>query len=231
MHRDFPQLMVDVRCPLELRNALANVYSENDEYGVIVDVILSQNEPEPDEAAEDSEDDDTLFDTLYRMLVLLGMPSKQECRNAYGEENLVWKVVTSILLPERRSRKQRKTVNMKQYSFHCKQWSITAGYEAPIARARERLEVTPGAMDLLLSMASWDPSARPTMFEVCIIGNNLPHIAPVFLMPLQFNLYLPAQALQSSAFQNFAIKSSNETTFSPHERYVAYGGSRQLSNV
>ncbi len=168
MHPDSSQLMVNVRCPLDLRNALAKVYSENDEFGVIVDVILSQNEPEPHEAAEDSEEDDTLFDTFYRILVLFGMPSKEEYRNAYGEENLVWKAVTSILLPERRSRKQRKNASVKQFSLHRKQWSLTAGYEAPIARARERLETAPGAMDLLLSMASWDPSVRPTMFEVCL---------------------------------------------------------------
>ncbi len=162
--------MVDVCCPLDLRNALAKVYSENDEFGVIVDVILSQNEPdEAVDSEEEKEEDDTLFNTFYRMLVLFGMPLKEEYERAYGEDNLVWKAATSILLPEKRSRRQRKTASMKQFSLHCKQWSLTAGYEAPIARARERLDTVPGAMDLLLSMASWDPSVRPTMFKVCYL--------------------------------------------------------------
>ncbi len=172
MHPNSSQLMINVCCPLDLRNALARVYSENDEFEVIVDVILSQNEPDEAANSDEEEEDDTLFNTFYRMLVLLGMPSKEECRTAYVEENLVWKAVNSILLPERRFKKQRKTASMKQFSLHCKQWSVTAGYEAPIARARERLENVPGAMDLLLRMASWDPSVRPTMLEVCCLNGN-----------------------------------------------------------
>lgn len=44
-------------------------------------------------------------------------------------------------------------------------FSLKEGTDPLIARGRARLESVPGAMDLVMSMASFYPAERPTMLE------------------------------------------------------------------
>lgn len=148
--------MADVKCPPCLKKRLAEIWLNCDPlspYHVLGEVIRSV---EVEGACNDSFDT-TLFDTIYRYVVLFGLPEfaaseKRDIsqRAIYNEDNPVWVAVTEELgysmvgcrilhanraYPRRRicSRSQSKS-SVEQYDKDCALWSVKIGSHPVIKR-------------------------------------------------------------------------------------------------
>ena len=126
------------------------------------------------------EPDDTLYDTLYRFLVLFGVPKE---KSQWKEGSRVWRAIDSCLGSEYASyasnattRSRRNVTNpsvpikegldFAQYKIDCSKFSILNGENEHIARARKSLERINGGMDLLFSLVSFDPNRRSSPLDV-----------------------------------------------------------------
>ena len=167
----YEELMQNVKCPDVLRYAIAKRWSSRPQYAVIVDVI--QRSP-MDETAEE-EEDPILFDTLYRYLVLLGLPGQSghcsavERAGEWLADNCIWRVCAHQLLPHllpKSNRKGRSPVAARQFAADQAQFSLAFGSAACIVRARERLNSVPGMLSALQDMLSYVPSERPAMLQL-----------------------------------------------------------------
>jgi serine/threonine protein kinase len=166
-HAPYEEILDDVKCPIGLKKRLRKVW-ENENvkgYDVIRSVILS--DVFKDEAGNiiDGEPDETLYDTLYRFLVLFGIPDApfetKRCPK-------VWKAIFDSLNPSN----SRSAVRMKQgsdatrYSRDCRKYSVRDGNNKHIAGARKRLQSMDGGMELLFRLCSFDPTCRASAIEV-----------------------------------------------------------------
>jgi serine/threonine protein kinase len=236
-HCPYEELLVEVKCPEELRLALESVWSDPELEAVYGVVVAAAGEEEEEEGGDecgsggDSEDDAegggdeemdgerrsgsggmgrmdrTLADTLYRFLVLFGLPSSDALSsNELWQENPVWRaclaylassvsdVPPSLRYPtagttagDRRKGKGKGKAKSKEaagsgvvgggpptkavakrvaagFAVHRGQWGVQCGSSPAMAAARVNLEAT-GAMELLLCMANFDATMRPTMFD------------------------------------------------------------------
>ena len=113
--------------------------------------------------------DEVLYDTLYRFIVLFGIP---EVKFGYKKCPKVWKAITDCLegggvvkkggKPFRRKNSQDTT----QYNRDRRKFSISTGNNQHIARARRKLESMKGGMDLLFRLCSFDPTERASAMDV-----------------------------------------------------------------
>ena len=108
--------------------------------------------------------DETFNNTLYRFLVLFGIPAtpfqQKKCP-------LVWKAMRESFDCEwaRPVRKKSSGFDMTQYNRDCKEYSIHNGNNVYIARARIALQSMKGGLDLLFHLCSFDPSQRATAMQ------------------------------------------------------------------
>merc|ERR1712051_1053604 len=103
-------------------------------------------------------EDQTLYDTLYRFLVLFGVPERQ---SGTKKPEKVWVAINSTLLPPKTPR-AKKCPDTEVFHKDRKKYSLTHGSHKRIADARRRLLGMDGAMELLLSLVSFDPKKRAT---------------------------------------------------------------------
>lgn len=148
--------MADVKCPPSLKKRLADIWLYCDPlspYHVLGEVIRSV---ETEDGSAESFDS-TLFDTLYRYVVLFGLPEfdlgKRDMsqRAIYNEDNPVWVAVTEELgysamgyrvlradkgYPRRRlcSSRSKSKSSVEQYDKDCALWSIKIGSHPIIKR-------------------------------------------------------------------------------------------------
>ena len=167
----YEEILEEVVCPLNLKKRLRAIW-ENESvngYDAIRSVVLS--DVYKDEAGNivEGEPDEILYDTLYRFLVLFGIPDRFEHKKC----PLVWKAIAETLqediaLPSTKSnqRKRKKRNDVAAYHKDCRQYSILEGSHPLIAQARYRLEGMPGAMDLLFSLCHFDPMRRSSAMDV-----------------------------------------------------------------
>ena len=167
-HAPYEEIMEDVKCPSGLKKRLRKVW-ENESvkgYDVIRSVVLS--DVYKDEAGNiiEGDPDDTLYDTLYRFLVLFGIPAPFEQKKCPK----VWKAIFDSLQPS--NSRSGKPVRMKQgsevtrYSRDCRKFSLRTGNNKYISSARRKLQQTNGGLDLLFGLCSFDPKTRISALEV-----------------------------------------------------------------
>ena len=168
----YEELLEDVLCPPALKKRLRKVWEDEtvDGYEVIRSVVLS--DVELDEAGHiiDGEPDETAYNTLYRVLVLFGIPEdmfrRRECPK-------VWDAIVDTLVGSSKPVKGRgaagrrvKGQDASQYSCDCRKFSIRMGSNKCIARARASLESMEGGLELLLGLCSFDPVKRWSAMDV-----------------------------------------------------------------
>ena len=167
----YEEILEEVKCPSGLKKRLQMICEDESVpgYDVIRTVIMS--DVYKDEAGNivEGEPDDILYDTLYRFIVLFGIPEekfqKKECPK-------VWTAISQCLEGGTASRKKGRAARKKQGGDHVqynrdrKKYSIRSGNDTYIARARKNLEAMEGGMDLLLSLCSFDPENRPSAMDV-----------------------------------------------------------------
>jgi len=194
--------IVTCECPKNLKSKLKNIWEDENlpGYQTIRSVILS--DVFKDEAGNilEGDPDDTFYDTLYRILVLFGVP-----RNKFGRNHhpLVWDAIVECLegiVPastngvnnaKRRNVRPRKALDATQYRRDQRKFSLANGNNKYIARARKRLKNMNGAMELLSRLCSFDPAERASALDVL----NSPFMANLREAPGQ--TYCPDETVLS----------------------------------
>lgn len=154
-HGPYEEVLQDLRCPDNFKGKLRRIWKQPSHdvlHSVIQDMDANGNEVE----------DVTLFDTLYRYLVLLGIPDK---KFNYKRNGKVWRAISSTLLPPK-SQVSKRCPDADYFNRDRKKYSLLAGTDPKIAHARNRLETMKGAMDLLLSLLTFDPEKRARPVDV-----------------------------------------------------------------
>ena len=172
--RPYEEILEDVLCPPNLKEHLQNIWEneKNSGYSVIRSVIFDGVDVD-DYGNLEGDPDNTLYDTLYRYLVLFGIP-KQKFQEKNGR--LVWNAISDALqgttsngkkvpVSKYSARKKAKT-DITTFKRDCKKYSIRTGTNIYIARARHALTVMEGGLDLLFRLCNFDPTVRATAMDV-----------------------------------------------------------------
>jgi serine/threonine protein kinase len=167
-YRPYEEIMEEVKCPPILKKKLRNIW-ENEKipgYSVIRSVIFDGVDKDDDGHILEGDPDETFYHTLYRFLVLFGIPKVQFQLKRCPK---VWKAITESLLPSScftatsgKPVRKRSSSDATQYNRDCKKFSLTTGNNKHIARARRALNSINGGMDLLFHLCSFDPENRAT---------------------------------------------------------------------
>lgn len=171
--RPYEEILEDVTCPGNLKKRLCAIWEDEsvEGYSVIRSVILDSVVKDEDGHIVEGDPDETFYDTLYRFLVLFGIPKIQFQQKTCPR---VWKAISDSLGPIKSTGRTRdgKPVRKKagtditQYNRDCKKYSIRAGNNKYIARARHALSSINGGLDLLQRLCAFDPKSRATAMEV-----------------------------------------------------------------
>jgi hypothetical protein len=151
-HCPYEEILEEVVCPENFKSKLRKIW-KSASHDVIRSVMLYDNEDGQEV------EDDTLYNTLYRFLVLIGIPQKRFASRKHGK---VWRAIDATLLPP----KANGCPDMAVFTRDQERFSLSDGSDERIANARRRLEEMDGAMELLLSLVSFDPKKRATPLDV-----------------------------------------------------------------
>lgn len=110
------------------------------------------------------DDDNTLAHTLYRCVVLLGLPGAEELRAAGCVDNPVWAALTAACSPPKR--KGAKAGAFTQYTRDAAACSLATGTHPLVVRCRRRLASLPHSEALLRGLLSFFPHARPSLLSL-----------------------------------------------------------------
>jgi serine/threonine protein kinase len=181
-HAPYEEILEEVNCPPNLKKELRMLW-ENDEepeYSVIRSLILSDVYKDEEGHIIEGEPDEVLYDTLYRFLVLFGIPDLP----AQLSGSKVWAAVKRTLGSNKAGKgkgartyggKKNRRNDVTHYNRDRNKYSLSRGSNKYIARAREALESIDGGMNLLLSLVSFDPQSRATALDVL----NSPFFTPL----------------------------------------------------
>jgi serine/threonine protein kinase len=177
-HAPYEEILETVHCPPNLKKKLKSIWENHKSsgYEVIRNVIRCDVFEDEEGNIIEGEVDETLYDTLYRFLVLFGIPQE---KFQWKDGSRVWRAIDSCLgtedtpVPVRKSRRNAANAPIRkdgpdacQYVEDCKMFSIFKGGDEHIARARKHLKRANGGMDLLLSLVSFDPKKRASPLDV-----------------------------------------------------------------
>lgn len=179
-HAPYEEILEEVTCPQNLKQELRTIW-ENEaesEYSVIRSLILSEVYKDEEGHIIEGEPDEVLYDTLYRFLVLFGIPDVSSTLS----NSKVWIAIKNTLESNSNTEKAKKSGGKKkqrndsnQFNRDRRKYSLSRGNNKYIARARKSLEVQHGGMDLLFSLVSFDPQTRASALDVL----NSPFMTPL----------------------------------------------------
>jgi serine/threonine protein kinase len=167
-HAPYEEIMEQVKCPPKLKRKLQELWEcgVDNEFSIIQAHILHNVDKDETGHIVEGEPDEVLYHTLYRFLVLFGLPSDVSPRI---RSSRVWIAVLECLdgsrLASKKNGKGKKKNDIAQYARDCRKFSIDHGTNTHIARAREALESMEGGIDLLKSLVSFDPDNRFTALD------------------------------------------------------------------
>jgi hypothetical protein len=141
-HAPYEEILEEVACPCNLKRELQRIWENEEEtqYSVVRSIVLADVYKDEDGHVIEGEADETLYDTLYRYLVLFGIPDDSSTLN----NSKVMAAVKTTLLSEGRQKKGRgrnrkHLCDAKQYITDSSKFSITHGNNEYIKRARDSL--------------------------------------------------------------------------------------------
>jgi serine/threonine protein kinase len=175
----YEEIMDSVTCPPTLKRLLRSKLEDTNEpgYSVIRSVILLDVCKDDEGNIVEGDPNGTFYDTLYRYLVLFGIPGDKFQRSKCPA---VWDAIEAALegkpvAPQGRkgvrhsskfTGKRQNAPDAQQFAKDRKQFSLAHGRNKLIARARATLEKMPGGMDLLLHLCCFDPAKRASALDV-----------------------------------------------------------------
>lgn len=157
----YEEILEDVRCPPNFKKMLQAIWEDVTVlgYSVVRSFVLADVYMDDEGNITEGEPDDTFYDTLYRFLVLFGIPENKFQKRQHGK---VWKAINDCL----HSSASKRGKDVVQFARDQKRYSLSHGTNKYIARARQNLENTEGAMELLRSLVEFDPARRATALDV-----------------------------------------------------------------
>jgi serine/threonine protein kinase len=172
----YEEIMDAVKCPPTLKRLLRLKLEDESVpgYSVVRSIILLDVCKDEDGNIVDGDPDEKFYDTLYRYLVLFGIPQEKFKRDQCP---IVWDAIEEALegkpfATRKGSRKPKAAVKRSkapdaaQFAKDRKYFSLSHGRNKLIARARTTLEKMPGGMDILLRLCCFDPAQRATAMDV-----------------------------------------------------------------
>lgn len=166
-HAPYEEIMEAVRCPPILKKKLKQVWESKKagKFSVIRSVIRADVYEDNNGNIIEGEPDETLYDTLYRYLVLFGIPEKYVVGKISSP---VWKAVAASLQAKTDpcGRPRFQGTDARCYENDCRKYSIHYGSNELISSARNCLHAMGGGLELLLSLCSYDPAERATPLQV-----------------------------------------------------------------
>lgn len=168
-HGPYEEILEEVKCPPTLHKKLRKLWEnkESSDYEVIKSVILA-DVYEDEDGNIVGEPDDILYHTLYRYLVLFGIPKDKFKLKEHGK---IWRTITSSL-----EMNKRGSSSAIRYKKDASKFSFLHGNDPRIVAARTKLQRMQGGLDLLMGLVSFDPEKRFTPLDV---------INSVFMEPLR----------------------------------------------
>lgn len=145
-HAPYEEILEDVVCPPNLLGELRMIWEDelDSEYTVVRSLVLSDVFSDEDGHILEGEPDDVLYNTLYRYLVLFGIPDASSDQHFFQSRVMV--AIKATL--ESRSNGGRKRRNgrkiksdVQKYNRDRKKYSLSVGNNMYIARARDALKV------------------------------------------------------------------------------------------
>jgi serine/threonine protein kinase len=171
--RPYEEVLEDVKCPSNLKANLRSVWEDEEVHGYSIIRSLIFDGVDVDEYGNvEGVLDETLYDTLYRFLVLFGIP-KVKFQEKLGR--LVWNAIFDALSPSYhvassarivKKRSRKKANDVTTFKRDCKKFSIRTGNNLYISRARSALTALPGGIELLFCLCNFDPTIRASAMDV-----------------------------------------------------------------
>ncbi|KAG7361353.1 protein kinase domain containing protein [Nitzschia inconspicua] len=169
-HAPYEEIMQDVVCPPNLMDELRRIWEDEEEsdYSVVRSLVLSGVFKDDDGHILEGEPDEVLYNTLYKFLVLFGIPDPSDQQVL---DSKVMKAINATLSPgngrSRKGRNGRKVRSDSQtYNRDRKKYSLSKGNNVYISRAREALQSMEGGMELLQSLVQFNPDERASALDV-----------------------------------------------------------------
>jgi serine/threonine protein kinase len=169
-HAPYEEILEDVVCPCNFKKELRKIWEDDAEtqFSVIRSIILADVYKDDDGHIIEGEPDETLYDTLYRFLVLFGIP---EDLDQNFMDSKVMAAIKNTLIPESRRERNGKGGRKAQrdavkFNRDRRKYAISHGSNSFISRARETLSSMDGGMELLLSLVNFNPQARGSALDV-----------------------------------------------------------------
>eukprot|EP00980_Cylindrotheca_fusiformis_P029282 scaffold22800_cov204-Cylindrotheca_fusiformis.AAC.5 len=157
-HAPYEEILEDVVCPQNLKNELRMLWENEEEsdFSVIRSLILSDVYTDEQGHIIEGEPDEVLYDTLYRYLVLFGIPDISMSPRGSKVLAAINKTLVGGKSTARKSKlygsKKNQLKDVQQYVRDRRKYSLACGSNRYISRARDGLESMEGGMDLLLSL-------------------------------------------------------------------------------
>ena len=170
----YEEILEEVQCPPNFKKMLQALWEDDSVFGysVVRSFVLAEVYTDDEGNITEGEADDTFYDTLYRYLVLFGIPEHKFQRKQHGK---VWKAIVDCFgtAPSKRGK------DSTQFTRDQRKYSLSHGTNKYIARARRNLESVEGGMELLKSLVEFDSSKRATALDVL----NSDFFAPLTEVP------------------------------------------------
>jgi serine/threonine protein kinase len=145
-HAPYEEILEDVVCPPNFLNELRKVWENDDDsdYTVVRSLVLSGVFKDDDGHILEGEPDEVLYHTIYKFLVLFGIPDPSDQRVL--DSKVMTAIKATLVTKTNRSKKGRNgrkaRSDAQQFSRDRKKYSLSHGNNVYIARAREALMVS-----------------------------------------------------------------------------------------
>lgn len=147
-HAPYEEILEDATCPQNLKRELRMLWENEGEsdYSVIRSLILSDVYKDEEGHIIEGEPDEVLYDTLYRFLVLFGIPDLPARSSGSKVLSAVKRTLEGGKSVKGKSRtygsKKNQQNDITQYTRDCRKYSLVRGSNKYVARARDALEVS-----------------------------------------------------------------------------------------
>lgn len=161
-HAPYEEILEEVVCPPNLMAELRKLWEdeEDSDYSVVRSLVLSGVFKDDDGHILDGEPDEVLYNTLYKFLVLFGLPGPSDQRVL---DSKVMAAIKKTLVPETSRNKKVRNGNgrkarsdFQKFNRDRKNYSLSHGNNWYISRARDALLVS-WSIFLSLSRAHFHP--------------------------------------------------------------------------
>jgi serine/threonine protein kinase len=144
-HAPYEEILQDVECPPNLKEELRKIWEDegDSEYSIVRSLVLANVFKDDDGHILEGEPDETLYHTLYKYLVLFGIPEASQRRQMDSKVMSVIKAtLTSRSQRGKFGGKGRTKSDLQKFNRDRKKYSLSHGTNYYIARARGALKVS-----------------------------------------------------------------------------------------